>query len=127
MPYSGPDADARKLRARDLGRHPLLGDGRRFTSLAADRRRRQRSQNARFPRRWFGRRHGSRDRLFGDLPFRSKERLGRLTRARHPIAIIAANVVLSFLAVEQESPRIGSPLAISKWNSSTLASRYRIC
>jgi hypothetical protein len=42
-----------------------------------------------------------------DLPFRSKERLGRLTRARHPLAISAANVVLLFLAVEQESPRIG--------------------
>ena len=42
--------------------------------------------------------------MFGDLPFRSKERLGRLTRARHSLAIIAANVVLLFLAVEQESP-----------------------
>ena len=71
----------------------------------AARRQRQRSQNTRLPRRWFGRRHGSRNRLFGDLPFRSKERLGRLTRARHPLAIIAANGVLLFLAVEQESPR----------------------
>jgi hypothetical protein len=117
-----PDADARKLRARDLGRHPLLGDGRRFTLLAADRRRRQRAQNTRFPRRWFGRRHGIRNGLFGDLPFRSKERLGRLTRARHPLAIIAANGVLLFLAVEQESPRTDPPLAISKWTSLILAS-----
>jgi hypothetical protein len=42
------------------------------------------------------------------LPFRSKERLGGLTRSRHPLAIITANVVLLFLAVEQESPRTGS-------------------
>src|SRR5689334_4326235 len=101
-----PDADARKLRARDLARHRLLRADRRFSLCAADRRRRQSAQNTRLPRRWFGRHYGSRNRLLGDLLLRCKECLGRSTRARHWLAIIAASMVLVLLAVEQVvSPR----------------------
>jgi hypothetical protein len=60
------------------------------------------------------------------LPFRREERLGCLARIRDPPAIITAKVVLLLPVVEQELPQLFEVLATSKWNSSTLASRYRI-
>jgi hypothetical protein len=56
-----PGADAHKLRARDLGRHPLLGADRRITFLATNWCRRQGSQNARFPPRLVGGHQGVRN------------------------------------------------------------------
>lgn len=50
-----PRADARKVRARDLGRYPRFGAARLLTFSLADRCRRRHPQNTRFPRRLTGR------------------------------------------------------------------------
>ena len=43
---------------------------------------------------------------FGELLFRREERLGRLARARDPLAIITARVVLLLPVVQQGLPRL---------------------
>jgi hypothetical protein len=74
------------------------------TSSLRDRCGRQGREHARFPRESLGRGHGVRDRWLDG--FRREERLGRVARARGPLAIITARVVLLLPVVEQGLPRL---------------------
>jgi hypothetical protein len=86
------------VRPRDLARGPGLGVGWCRNFFVPDRCRRQDRQNARLPREVLGRWRGVRDRWLGGLPFRREERFGRLARARDPLKVIAARVVVDVVA-----------------------------
>src|SRR5215472_15415688 len=89
-----PATNARKMRLRNLGRHPLLGVDRQFVLFVADRRRRQGFQNARFPGRLVGRRNGFLNWWFGSRPPRAEYRFCLLACFGNPRAIIAVRVDL---------------------------------
>jgi hypothetical protein len=106
QPVLHPGSDARVVRPRDLARGPGLVVDWCRNFLVADRRRRQDRQHARLPRGSLDRWRGVRNRWLGGLLFRCEERLGCPARARDPLAIITARVVLLPPVVEQELPRV---------------------
>ena len=87
-PVLHPGADARKLRARDLRRYPVLGVDWPVAFLVTNRRGRQRLQHTRFMFGLADRWQRVRNRLFGDPPFRREERFGCPARARDPLSLM---------------------------------------
>jgi hypothetical protein len=101
QPVLHPGSDARVFGPRDLTRGRGLGVNWCRDFLVADRCRSQDRQSARLPGGSLGRGHGVRDRWLDGLPLWREERLGRPARARDPLAVVTAEVVLLLPVGEQ--------------------------